>query len=180
MDVLRETWEEPTPGNKNVISYVLRMRDRLAEMTEVVHENLSQAQQAQKQWYDRTACSRHFSPGDRVLVLLPTSTHKLRAQWQGPYTIMEKRGEVNYVVDMGDRQKRLRTFHVNMLRLWQDSKPLALYTEEIPDEEPEDIIWCGEGEALQPVINAQLPEDHKQEMGALLPSTRTSLIPNPE
>ena len=118
LDVLRETWEQPTSTDENVVAYVLKMRDRLAEMSEIVQENLSRAQQTQKQWYDRTARTRKFNPGDRVLVLLPTSTHKLRAQWQGPFAVTEKRGEVNYVVDMDDRRRRLRTFHVNMLRQW--------------------------------------------------------------
>ena len=85
-------------------------------MTEMVQENLSHVQEVQKGWYDKTARSREFHPGDRVLVLLRTSTHKFQAQWQGPYTVTENRGDVDYVIDMGDRRKRLRTFHVNMLR----------------------------------------------------------------
>jgi hypothetical protein len=142
------------------------MRDRLAEMSEIVQENLSRAQQTQKQWYDRTARTRKFNPGDRVLVLLPTSTHKLRAQWQGPFTATEKRGEVNYVVDMGDRRRWLRTFHVNMLRQWYEQKPISvsLYTEEVPNEDSDDIVWWGDGENLTPVINTQLTADQKQEM----------------
>ena len=166
LDVLRETWEQPTSTDENVVAYVLKMRDRLAEMSEIVQENLSRAQQTQKQWYDRTARTRKFNPGDRVLVLLPTSTHKLRAQWQGPFTVTEKRGEVNYVVDMGDRRRRLRTFHVNMLRQWYEQKPISvsLYTEEVPNEDSDDIVWWGDGENLTPVINTQLTADQKQEM----------------
>ena len=77
LDVLCETWEEPPTEGKNVISYLLTMREKLASMTETVQENLSQAQERQKVWYDQTACSRQFGQGDCVLVLLPTSTHKL-------------------------------------------------------------------------------------------------------
>ena len=36
LDVLRETWEEPKTEDKNAISYMLEMRDRLASMTELV------------------------------------------------------------------------------------------------------------------------------------------------
>lgn len=79
------------------------MREKLASMTELVQLNLAKAQTNQKTWYDRMAHAREFKPGDRVLVLLPTSTHKLRAQWQGPYSIVRKNGEANYVVDMKDR-----------------------------------------------------------------------------
>ena len=166
LDVLRETWEQPTLTDKDVISHVLEMRERLSQMTEIVQENLSRAQHVQKRWYDRTARARQFNPGDRVLVLLPTSTHKLRAQWQGPFTITEKKGEVNYVVDMGERRRRLRTFHVNMLRRWYDSKSISasLYTDDVMEEDPDDIIWWGDGENLPPLINTQLTNDQRQEM----------------
>ena len=135
LDVLREVWEEPTKGGENVIIYMLAMRNRLGSMTEMVQENLSHAQKVQKRWYDKTARCREFHLGDQVLVLLPTSTHKFQAQWQGPYTVMEKRDDVDYVIDMGNRRKRLQMFHVNMLRRWHESKPLSLYSEDAPDDE---------------------------------------------
>ena len=50
-------------------------------------DNLTRPQQRKKRWYDRTAWEREFQQGDLVLVLvlLPTSTHKLLAKWKGPY-----------------------------------------------------------------------------------------------
>ena len=131
LDLLRESWETPATTNENIISYVLSMRDN---MTELVQLNLAKAQTTHKAWYDRTARAREFKPGDRVLVLLPMSPHKLRAQWQGPYSIVEKNGEANYVVDMRDNNKRLRTFHVNMLRECHDKTLLALLTDAEEDE----------------------------------------------
>ena len=49
-----------------------------------------------------------------VLVLLPTTTSKFTAQWQGPYQVSKVVGKVNYLVDMDDRKKRKRIFHVNI------------------------------------------------------------------
>ena len=37
-----------------------------------------------------------------MLVLLPTSTSKLKAQWQGPYSVVARKGKVNYEVDVGE------------------------------------------------------------------------------
>ena len=54
--------------------------------------------------------------GDLVLVLLPSSSSKLLAQWQGPYQIVERTGKVTYRVDMHDKRKRHRVLHVNMLK----------------------------------------------------------------
>ena len=59
---------------------------------------------------------REFKSGDLVLVLLPTSTNKLLAQWQGLYQIVTRMGKLNYLLYMHDRRKRQRVFHVNMLK----------------------------------------------------------------
>ena len=63
------------------------MRERLARMTDLVQENLTHSQERQKRWYDRIARVREFSEAEQVLVLLPTSSNKLLAQWEGPYQI---------------------------------------------------------------------------------------------
>ena len=49
-----------------------------------------------------------------MLVLLPTS--KLMAEWQGPYQVTKRVGKVHYQVDMHDRRKRKRIFHINMFQ----------------------------------------------------------------
>ena len=84
-------------------------------MSELVQKNPSKSQTQQKNWYDRRSRVREFKAGDPVLVLLPTSTSKLLAQWQGPYQINKCMGKVTYMVDMHDH-KRWRVFHVNMLK----------------------------------------------------------------
>ena len=169
MDVLRETWEAVTKSDPNIVSYVLAMREKLDKMTELVQENLSQAQRYQKTWYDRTARARQFGVGDRVVVLLPTSTHKLRAQWQGPYTIIRKIGEANYVVDMKDKGKRYRTFHVNMLKRWHEptnQRDYVLYTS-APDTDEELPLWDDTGDA-DPVMGEQLSQEQKQSLKQLI------------
>ena len=85
--MLKETWEAKDDIEESVVSYVLLMQERLAMMTELVQENLGRAQRVQN---DRNARLREFKPGDSVLVLLPTSTSKLTAQWQGPYEVKQR------------------------------------------------------------------------------------------
>ena len=41
-----------------------------------------------------------------MLVLLPTATNKLLAQWQDPYQVVKHLGKVSYLVDMHDKRKR--------------------------------------------------------------------------
>ena len=136
MDVLKESWESSERSDESVLSYILLMRERLAHMTELVQKNLSMAQTRQKNSYDRGTHERQFATGDQVLVLLPTTTSKLTARWQGPYEVVKPVGKVNYLVDLYDRRRRKRVLHVNMLKEWKtptSSSYLAL--EELPEDE---------------------------------------------
>ena len=121
LDVLSEAWQSQKRSSESVVSHVLHIRERMEKMVEVVQENMSAAQDRQKKWYDKKARARQFSPGEQVLVLLPTSTQKLLAQWHGPYTVVQRKGRVNYKVDMHDKKKRYRMLHINMLRKWAQS-----------------------------------------------------------
>ena len=94
LDVLRHQWETSERSEESVVSYVLKMRDRLEEMTDIVQENVANSQAQQKKWYDDKARFREFQVGEQVLVLLPTSSNKLLAQWQGPYQIVQWSGKV--------------------------------------------------------------------------------------
>ena len=40
-----------------------------------------------------------------MLVLLPTSSNELLAQWQGPYCVVRKVEKVNYEIDMPNKKK---------------------------------------------------------------------------
>ena len=110
LDVLRETWTASKRSTDSVVSYVLTIQDRLAKLRGVVRENLESTQDTQKKWYDRHARDRQFAPGDRVLVLLPTSTNKLLASWCGPYSVTRRVSPVTYEVEMTDRRRK-KTAH---------------------------------------------------------------------
>ncbi|KAJ8381218.1 hypothetical protein SKAU_G00019960 [Synaphobranchus kaupii] len=53
---------------------------------------MAEAQTAQARVYNRGAQPREFAPGDKVLVLVPTSECKFLAKWTGPYEVIEKVG----------------------------------------------------------------------------------------
>ena len=176
LDILRETWVSQEKNPENVIQYVLGMRERLEGTLLHAQENLGKAQAKQKH-YDKGARSTTFEVGEQVLVLLPTSTQKLLAQWQGPYVIRRKVGQVNYEVDMTDKRKKIRLFHVNMLRKWHPpvSEMVLMATSE--DGEEEDLLngEYGEipklGEAgawYQAKIGSGLEEKQRKQLKALL------------
>ena len=130
LSILRDMWTDEDP---HVVQYILQMRAKLSSMTELAQLNKQEAQVYQKAWYDQSARDRVYQVGDKVLVLMPTSTHKLQAQWQGPYTISRRVGDLDYELICG---RRKRILHVNMLRKWHDRERrvyLAARAERITD-----------------------------------------------
>ena len=110
LDMVREEWEADMKSDQSVFSHILAIRESMEEMTTIVQDNWKKAQSLQKTWYDQNTRDRELKPGDEVLVLLPTSSNKLLAQWQGPYEVLRKTGKVNYEIDMKDKKKRKRSF----------------------------------------------------------------------
>ncbi|XP_067293545.1 uncharacterized protein [Pseudorasbora parva] len=119
LDVAREAWEQQQPAPlRSAIEHVREMRERIEKVMPLVREHLTKAQQSQQQRYDRAAQPREFQPGDRVLVLVPTSTCKFLATWQGPYTVVERVGPVNYRLRQPGRRREEQLYHVNLLKRW--------------------------------------------------------------
>ena len=169
LDVLKESWEPSSGSDISVVSHVLQMREKFEKIAEVVQDNSQKAQTRQKAWYDRTARQRKLKEGDQVLVLLPTSSSKLLAQWQGPYPVIKAIGDVNYMIDMYDRRKRRRVFHVNMLKEWHVPNSVSYFSSEEGegDSGSEDVpLWNDGGGA--PVLGKQLSEAQRQELLTLL------------
>ena len=188
LDVLKQAWEASEKSDESVVSHVLEIRDRMEKMVDIAHKNLSKAQEQQKKWYDAHARQRQFTVGDQVLVLLPTSTNKLLAEWQGPYQVSKQVGEVNYQIDMHDRRKRKRIFHVNMLRPWHVPTDVSYMAEEVPVTELEEVpVWReSDNENMsKPQLGKKLSQQQRTDLETLLKSFadvirdvpgRTSLI----
>ena len=68
------------------------LRAKLHTLGQLSRENLLKAQEHQQRLYNRGTKLRQFSPGDKVLVLLPTSSTKLLAKWQGPFVVTRRGG----------------------------------------------------------------------------------------
>ena len=67
---------------------MLDLRERLNDTLKQAKEQLESSQTRQKKYFGKKTKARRFSPGDKVLVLLPTDTNKLLVQWKRPYDII--------------------------------------------------------------------------------------------
>ena len=118
LDIAKEAWEQQPSPHRTMVEHVGDMRDRMATLWPLVREHMQEAQVAQARVYNRGAQQRDFQPGDKVLVLVPTTECTFLARWNGPYEVLEKVGEVNYRVRQPGRRSPTQIYHVNLLKKW--------------------------------------------------------------
>ena len=104
LDVLREGRTGDKEAAVPVNTYVVEMRQRLADMAQLVAEHSSRSQEKQKLYYDTRAKARSFKIGDKVLVLLPTTANRLKLQWTGLFKVTRKLGTFDYEVETPGRR----------------------------------------------------------------------------
>jgi hypothetical protein len=133
MSILRELWtkDEITPEVKSTYEYVIDLKDRLSETCKLAHDILLKSQHKYKKYYDRKSKPRTLQIGDQVLILLPTDRNKLLMQWKGPFPVVGKFNDVDYVIKIKGKEK---PFHINNLKQYfcRSEKP------ECRSEKPEE------------------------------------------
>ena len=79
----------------------------------LAQEELTKSQIRYKKNYDKKTKDRLFNEDDRVLVMLPTNNSKLLMQRKGPYEIIQKIGDHDYKILVGNKEKN---YHANMFK----------------------------------------------------------------
>ena len=119
MEILHELWSNETLNNerKSEYQYVIDLHERLVKTWDLAKLSLNEMAQKYKRYYDQKAKPRKLKVGDKVLVLLPSSSNKLLLKWKGPYPVVQVKYENDYVIDMDGSQK---LFHINLLKKYFD------------------------------------------------------------
>ncbi|XP_047484925.1 uncharacterized protein LOC125036378 [Penaeus chinensis] len=73
-----------------------------------------------KRVYDKNAKYRHFEIGDKVLLFLPCRKQPLQARFEGPYKVLEKVNDLNYVISTPERRKKKRMVHINLMKHFEE------------------------------------------------------------
>ena len=109
-------------NEQDLTVYVSKLKGKLSSISKFVKENLLSAQDKMKVTYDRNTQERVFSIGDEVLLFLPTHKPPFTNRFEGPYTILDKKGKTNYVISTPDKRKKTRLVHINLLREYHGPK----------------------------------------------------------
>lgn len=118
LDVVRESWEGDAP-DMNLLDYVSNLGDKLTKAWKFAGENLLCSQKKMKYFFDRKTKERNFVVGDNVLVLLPIPGNPLKASFSGPWKILKKVSDVNYLVETPERRRPYQLCHINMLKAYK-------------------------------------------------------------
>lgn len=73
----KDQWESMEKIPEPIRQYVRRLRETLERVRKMAESNLEKAQQKMQRLYNRKTKSRQFETGDRVMVLLPSTTSPL-------------------------------------------------------------------------------------------------------
>ena len=115
LSILKEKWigEE---GETNLIEYISNMKCRLSNAWEVAKQHLKSSQKRMKSWYDQNTTNRSFLVGDKVVAFLPVKGQPLSAKFSGPFEVVKRVGNVNYVIKTPGRRKSEQLCHINALK----------------------------------------------------------------
>ncbi|CAM4545400.1 unnamed protein product [Caretta caretta] len=61
-------------------------------------------------------CQRVGKPQDQVMVLRALQAHKMEASWEGPFTVQERLGAVNYLIAFPTSNRKPKVYHINSLK----------------------------------------------------------------
>ena len=106
----------PFPTYRCRTEYVEWVKQTIQNNFELARVNLRAAAQRQKRYYDERTKQRQFDIGDWVLRFYPPNLrNKLQSPYIGPYLVINKPGEVTYIIQRDPSQKPV-TIHVDHLK----------------------------------------------------------------
>ncbi|XP_063596500.1 uncharacterized protein LOC134773250 [Penaeus indicus] len=100
----------------NLSLYVEKMKERIHKVREFAVSNMEKAQGKMKDNFDRKAIKRKFSAGDEVLLFNPTRKYPLSVEFEGPYKVIDRVSDVNYVISTPGKRRDKKLVHINRLK----------------------------------------------------------------
>lgn len=118
LKLLKDVWtgeaEIPTGASPSVESYIGDLQKRIKSANEIATENAERSQGYYTSKYNLRTREKTFAVGDKVLILIPSSSHKLLKTWTGPATIIQLTRPHSALVELEDKSRR--ELHFNKLR----------------------------------------------------------------
>jgi len=116
----------------------------LHEVRSLVAENIKEAQEKYKKYYDKRHNEIPFKVGDKVLLHLPVvgegMSKKFTHPWQGPFRIMKRVGDVSFELVHMENPKNIQKAHAGRLKRYIEPFEKKEEKEQISKEEGNDNV----------------------------------------
>ena len=114
MAVLKETWsgetDLPYDLGKTATEFMQDLKQNLALARSYSDSHAQREQNHYATQYNLRSKDKHFSVGEKVLVLSPDSTaSKVYSRWKGPAEIIEIKSPYSYVVECDGHRQYVHT-----------------------------------------------------------------------
>ena len=125
-----------------------------------------------------------FKPGDKVLVLLPVQGNTLQARYHGPYKVLKRIGDLDYIIETPDRRKSTQLCQVNMVKPYFErgvKKPVMVTDCNVEnDSNQEHEAWSDtpelDVECKIRLSNSEILDDLETKLSHVPPNKRVPLI----
>ena len=117
LSILRDTWSDrehvPVNLDRSSLDYLDKLRTELKTMHEIAVNNAEKQQSIYTEQYNKQTRVKTFDVNDKVLVLAPDSSNKLKSRWMSG-TVVKAVDNCSYSVATTDGA--VRVVHASMLR----------------------------------------------------------------
>ncbi|HNJ38603.1 MAG TPA: RNase H-like domain-containing protein [Nitrosomonas sp.] len=121
LQLLCDDWigKRPLPLDiaKAPCEYLQDLERKLQLASDYTTEHATREQTRYTHSYNLRSRDKSFQVGERVIYLMPSSTHKLARTWQGPCVVVKKNSPYSYIIEYEGKQ---RWCHANHLRKYNE------------------------------------------------------------
>ena len=173
LDILHQGWAEEEFCDFDTSEWADWLVSRLAVWHESVVERGKAASGSRKLQYDKSTVNRTLEVGDQVLCRIPGHIGKLKESWHGPYKVVARKSRVDYAVDFGKGNGRVKVLHINnMKRFYPRGERilrLALVAEDCEEDECIGTKLFGKFDGFEEEVEVQRLKEEFPEVFSDLP-----------
>ncbi|KAL8598384.1 hypothetical protein ACOMHN_032661 [Nucella lapillus] len=142
LQILKKCWtdEEENPEIRTTAEYVTNLRNKMEETCKIAAENQCTAKKRYTAYYDKKARHRSLTTEDKVLVLLPDKHKRLQLSWKGPFPVIRKVNQVDYVIRIKGKEK---VYHLNLIKKYNERETTQEQISVVIHEEEEEDLKTG-------------------------------------
>ncbi len=120
LDALYHGIYELEGTERSVCDWVAGLMDRLERMRDCAALKMSKSKEGRMRYYNRGSKVREFEVGELVLYRIPGMSCKLADSWEGPFKVLERKGEVNYKIGKVGKETHAKVVHVNCIKKFKE------------------------------------------------------------